>query len=209
MDPNDGELLERWRAGNSASGQALFERYYEAIERFFLNKVNNAVEDLVQETFKRCVEGRDRLKDSEHFRAFLFRIAFNVLQTYIREHYRKGQPVDIDECSVFDLEPGPGTQLGRRREHRILYEGLRRIPVPDQLVLELHYWERATTEEIAQTLDIPVGTARRRLQRARERLEEAMRRLAESPEELHSTLAHLEDWAKECRDLLGSNRNKK
>src|SRR5262245_50722997 len=208
MDPSDRELLERWRAGNSASGEAVVDRYYEAVERFFLNKVN-AVEDLVQETFKRCLEGRDRLKDSEQFRAFLFRIAFNVLHTYIRERYRKGQPVDIDECSIFALEPGPGTQLGRRREHRILLEGLRRIPMADQLILELHYWEYLTTDEIAQTLEIPVGTARRHLVCARNKLEEAMRRLAESPEELHSTLARLDDWAKECRDLLSSKRKKK
>ena len=208
MGPTDGELLERWRAGNSASGEALFERYYDMVERFFLNKVNNAVEDLVQETFRRCVEGYDRIRDNAQFRAFLFAIAFNVLKAHLRERYRDGRAVDIDECSVCDLEPGPGTLVGRRREHRLLLEGLRKIPVADQVVLELHYWENLTTEEIAAVLGVPVGTARGRLGRARDKLDETMRRLAESPQDLTSTLARLEDWAKECRDLMRSDRGK-
>src|SRR5262249_7225174 len=67
VDPSDGELLERWRAGDTRSGEALFERYYDMVERFFLNKVAGSVKDLVQETFMRCVESRERIKDNDRF----------------------------------------------------------------------------------------------------------------------------------------------
>jgi RNA polymerase sigma-70 factor (ECF subfamily) len=106
-----------------------------------------------------------------------------------------------------DLDPGPGTLAVQRREHRVLLEALRNIPIDDQVMLELHYWEDLTTDEIATALDIPIGTSRGRLQRARARLAEVMHRLLESPLELASTGARLDDWAKDCRQHLDGYRN--
>jgi RNA polymerase sigma-70 factor, ECF subfamily len=206
MEPTDEELLGRWQSGDPTSGEALFERHYDIIERFFLNKVPNAVQDLVQETFTRCLSSRTRIRDNNHFVGYLVGIAKNVLHAHLRERYRAAEPLDLEQVSVCDLHPGPGTLVGRRREHRLLLEALRNIPVDDQMILELHYWEDFTTEEIAEALDIPVGTARGRLQRARAKLEEVMHRVAESPNELESTVARLEDWAKECRAHLDSYR---
>ena len=203
MDPTDGELLERWRAGDSESGEALFERYYDILERFFVNKLNDAVPDLVQDTFTRCVQNHDRIRDDQ-FRLYLFGIAYNVLKEHLRARYRGGTPLDMSQASVYDLAPGPVTLVVRRREHRLLLEALRTIPIEDQVILELHYWENLTTDGIAEVLGIPVGTARGRLQRAREKLGEVMQRLTESSQDLTTTVASLEGWAKECRDHLDS-----
>jgi len=205
-EPSDGVLLERWRGGDTASGEALFERYYDMVERFFLNKVASGVQDLVQETFIRCVESRDRIRDDDRFRVYMFGIAYNVLSAHLRERYRGKRAIDFNEDSVHDLAPGPGSVMAQRREHRLLIEALRNIPVDDQVLLELHYWEQLTTNQMAEVLAIPIGTARGRLQRARDRLEAAMQRLAESPQDLASTLARLDDWAAECRERLDSQR---
>jgi RNA polymerase sigma-70 factor (ECF subfamily) len=206
MQTSDGELLERWRAGDSASGETLFERYYDTIERFFVNKVANAVQDLVQETFMRCIEGRERIRDNAQFRLYVYGIAYNVLKEHLRRRYRGGQVLDVSEDSILALDPGPATLVAQRREHRLLLEALRSIPVDDQVILELHYWENLTTEELAEALAIPLGTARGRLQRARAKLGEVMHQLTESRQELTSTMARLEDWAKECRAHLDSYR---
>jgi RNA polymerase sigma-70 factor, ECF subfamily len=206
MEPTDGDLLERWRGGDSSSGELLFDRYYDMVERFFVNKVGSGIADLVQETFTGCVASRERIRDHEQFRLYLFGIAYHVLTAHVRARYRGGPPVDIDEVSMRDLAPGPITLIAQRREHRLLLEGLRNLPVGDQAMLELHYWENLTTEEIAAVLGIPVGTARGRLQRARSKLGEVMHRLTESPHELTSTVARLEDWAKDCRHQLGGER---
>jgi RNA polymerase sigma-70 factor (ECF subfamily) len=203
MEPSDGELLEQWRAGDAVSGEALFERYYDMVERFFLNKIGSGVQDLVQETFMRCVESRERIKDNDRFRMYMFGIAYNVLSGHLRERYRGDRAIDLSEVSVCDVAPGPSSLVANRREHRLLIEALRNIPVEDQVILELHYWEQLSTHEMAEVIGIPVGTARGRLQRARAKLEEVMRRLAETPQDLASTLARLDDWAAECREQLG------
>jgi RNA polymerase sigma-70 factor (ECF subfamily) len=206
MEPSDGELLERWRSGDAGSGEALFERYYDMVERFFLNKVTSGVQDLVQETFTRCVESRERIRDDERFRMYMFGIAYNVLTGYLRERYRGDRAIDLGEVSVCDVSPGPSSLVASRREHRLLIEALRGIPVDDQVILELHYWEQLTTQQMADVIGIPVGTVRGRLQRARTRLEAVMQRLAESPQDLSSTLARLDDWAAECRERFDSYR---
>ena len=206
MDRTDGELLELWRGGDSASGEELFERYYDMVERFFLNKVSQGVQDLVQETFTRCVASRERIRDNEQFRLYMFGIAYNVLKAHLRDRYRRGEQLDVAETSMCDLDPGPGTLAVQRREHRVLLEALRNIAVDDQVMLELHYWEDLTTDQIATSLDIPIGTARGRLQRARARLAEVMHRLIASPLELATTAARLEDWAKDCRQHLDEYR---
>jgi len=203
----DGELLERWRNNDVASGELLFERYYNMVERFFLNKVGDAVPDLVQETFARCIKNHRKIRDNKQFRMYIFGIAYNVLKDHLRKRYRGGQPLNT-EVSVRDIEPGPSTLVARRREHRLLLEALRNIPIDDQVILELHYWENLTTEQIAEALDIPVGTARGRLQRARERLGEVMR-VAESLQDPTTTLACLEDWAQDCRKHLDSYRQRR
>jgi RNA polymerase sigma-70 factor (ECF subfamily) len=207
MEPTDGELLERWRGHDAASGEALFDRYYPMVERFFLNKVGDAVSDLVQETFIRCVENRDKIRDNNQFRLYIFGIAYNVLKAHLRVRYRGGQPVDVHESSVRDVAAGPVTLAVRRSEHRMLLEALRSIPIEDQVILELHYWDNLTTDDIAEALAIPAGTARGRLQRARDKLGDVMHRLTLSAQDLMTTVACLEGWARDCRDHLDSYRD--
>ena len=202
MEQGDSELLLRWRAGDLTAGEALFERYYAMVERFFINKVDTGVGDLVQETFIACVESRDRLKKTSRFRSYLFAVAHNILFRHLRTRYRRGETFDAEAVSVRDLSPGPSSVAVRRTEQRLLLEALRSISVAHQVVLELHYWENMTTAEIAEVLDTPVGTVRSRLQRARSHLEAAMDSLERSPEVLESTKSHLDDWAQQCRQAF-------
>ena len=53
----DGELLERWRAGDQAAGRDLFARYFDPLFRFFANKCNEP-DELVQATFFALVKDR-------------------------------------------------------------------------------------------------------------------------------------------------------
>ena len=203
MAVDDAALLERWRAGDQLAGEELFERYYEPVERFFLNKLSDQVNDLVQETFIACPEGRDRLQDARKFRSYLFTVAHNVLYGFFRRKQASdGQQLDLEDQSVFDLAPGPSTIAVRNSEERLLLEGLRRIPLPYQVLLELFYWENMTSADIAEVLDLPAGTVRSRMRKARTLLERALARLETSPEKLHTTVSGLDDWARQLRERL-------
>ena len=205
MQPSDAELLMAWRAGDAAAGETLFDRYYAPLERFFVNKISSGIGDLVQETLSKCLAARERLDDAGKFRSYLFSIAYNTLFSHLRTRQRHGEEIDVDTVAIATALPGPSSALARKREQRLLLEGLRRIPIADQVLLELHYWEQFTTAEIRAVLGRPRNTIKGRLQRARERLKDAITELADSAEVLHSTLSNLDGWATQCqRELCAS-----
>ena len=201
-DLEDQELLRRWQSGDLGAGHELFHRYYDRVERFFLTKVSQGVEDLVQETFMGCLKGHKDVKDPAKFSHYLFRIAYNVLNTYLRKRYQQGAAWHGEELSVEDIAPGPITILTERQEQRLLLMALRRIPWQMQVMLELHYWEHKTMADIAAIVELKVGTVKSRMSRARELLLDAVVSLDESPELLHSTASNLNDWVENCRQLL-------
>jgi RNA polymerase sigma factor (sigma-70 family) len=198
----DLELLERWRSGARDAGSELFERHFDGICRFFANKVDREVDELVQRTFAACVEGKDRFRGESSFRTYLFGVAHNVLRSHLRRRKRDSERFEPSVTSVHDLGLSPTALLAARREQTLTLQALRRIPVEHQVVLELYYWENMTAKELGQVLEIPEGTARGRIRRAKQLLEAQLRELSESDAELRSTLSGLETWARALRDRV-------
>jgi RNA polymerase sigma-70 factor (ECF subfamily) len=135
------------------------------------------------------------------FRAYLFACARNVLVDHLRGQYRNREDFDPSRLSIADLGTTPSEFAARRREHRLLLEALRRLPVDYQVAIELHDWEGLTGSEVASTLGVPEGTVRTHLARGRKALAE---RLAElEPGALaQSTIDNLERWATSLREQL-------
>lgn len=204
-DDSDAALVEAWRRGDRDAGKRLFTRHYAAVARFFRNKVGDAGPDLIQRTFLACLEGRERFRHDASFRSYLFSIAYKILCKHFREQRRDQARVDFEEDSAHELS-SPISVVAARQEQRLLLEGLRRLPVDYQVVLELHYWEGIRAAELAEILSIPVGTAKTRLRRGRELLEERLRELSASATLLRSTLASLDAWAAQLRlQVLGED----
>ncbi len=197
----DVDLLEAWRAGDRSAGEALFERHFDALFRFFRNKVGDGMDDLVHDTFLACLTG-PAFRGESSFRTYLFAIGRNALHAHLRKLGRARDEVDIGEVSVADLGPSPSSAFARRREERLLLEALRSIPLDLQIALELFYWEDLAGPELAAVLGIPEGTVRSRLRRAREALDERLTQLAEDAEVLASTTTDLDLWARRLRDRV-------
>jgi len=195
----DLELLAAWRAGDTAAGNTLFERYFVPVRRFFRNKVLGDVDDLIQKTFLACVEGRDRFRGDASFRRYLFGVANNILRVHYRGKRKDGDGLDFSTMSAMDLAPTPSQAFALGDEQRIVLEALRRIPLEYQIALELFYWEELPVLELAEVLEVPVGTVKTRLRRGRQLLEQKIGELGASPERLQTTLTNLDKWAKELR----------
>ncbi|PRQ03381.1 ECF RNA polymerase sigma-E factor [Enhygromyxa salina] len=192
----DLELFDAWTDGDRAAAEELFERHFDAIDRFFRNKVVNGNDDLVQQTLTACLESRDRFRRDASFRTYLFAIANNILRSYFRARRRESERLEFTEISACDLAPGPSTLFRARREQQLLLESLRQIPLDYQVVLELYYWEELPGSAIAEIVQLPENTVRSRIRKGKQLLEKKMKALARNPEELESTLEDLEQWVR-------------
>lgn len=202
-DATDVERLEAWRGGDRTAGAKLFEQHFEVVRRFFRSKLEFGVDDLIQQTFLACVESRDRIRGEASFRTYVLAVANNLLRKHLRARYRNGDRIDFGVTSLHDLGPSPSMVIAGRQEQRLLLLALRRLPLDHQIILELYYWERLTSAELARVLDVPHGTARTRIRRAKQLLEEQLEALATDRVLLETTLADLDAWAASLRELVG------
>ncbi len=173
-DRSDEALLAEWSGGDQTAGEALVERHFPTVFRFFHNKVGHAVHDLCQRTFLACLEARERYRGEGKFSTFIYGVARNQLLAYFRKRKSRGRMAAPLQHSVADLGPSPSTMLGRDAEERRLYESICRLPIDLQISLELFYWEDVPSREIAAILDVPESTVRSRLRRARLQLRKAL-----------------------------------
>jgi len=176
----DLELLGAWRDGDIAAGDELVSRHWASISRFFRAKVGDDGADLISQTFLACVESKDKI-EGDNIKAYLFGVARRRLADHLRKRVR-APAIDFTVSSLVDLATGPATAVARRQRSELLRDGLARIPLDDQIALELSYFEAMSTREIADVLEIPENTVRSRLSRAREKLRAALAELA-TPDE--------------------------
>jgi len=202
---SDEELVAAWRKGGREAGERLFRRYFEPVFRFFRNKVDDQIDDLVQQTFAACLEGRHRLRDDAAFRSYLFAAANRVFVDYLRRKYRQSGDVDVGATAVYDLAPGPSTVVRARREQQLLVDALRRLPVMYQVVLEMYFWEDMKGSELAEVLELPLGTVQGRLRRARELLTGTFDAAAEARGLPPLRPLAFEEWAAQLRDDLAGS----
>jgi len=174
-DASDAELLEAWRGGDKRAGEALVARHWASIARFFRSKIGDDGADLISQTFLACVEGRDRIEGE--VKPYLFAVARRRLADHFRSRARS-PAVDFSLSSVIDLGTGPTTHVSRRQRSELLRDALARIPLDDQIALELAYFENLSMKEIADVLELQENTVRSRLSRAREKLREVLAMMA-------------------------------
>ena len=166
---DDLAALQRWRGGDQRAGEELCGRYFDEIHRFFQHKFPNEADDLTQQTFLACVRSRDQFLGQSRFRTYLFAIARNELYTRLRR-IPEFEHVDLEVSSLDELVSSPSSQLRRHEGLGQIRAALRRLPVEQQVLLELHYWHDLDAAALAELLGTSPGTIRVRLLRARRAL---------------------------------------
>lgn len=196
----DLSLLEAWRGGDHRAARELLDRYFPLLYRFFRNKVDGDIDDLVQATFLACTRTRTEVHTS--FRAWLLTIARHELYAHLRKQQRRrtDQELDAEIHSVVDTGTSPSVAAARAQRNRLLLAALRHLPLELQVILELHYWEDLSTSEMADVVGIPQGTVKSRLRRAREQLEAQISAHEADPALVRSTLQDLDGWARKLRE---------
>jgi RNA polymerase sigma-70 factor (ECF subfamily) len=127
-------------------------------------------EDLVQETFARALERFGQLRDPEKARGWLYAILRNAYLQRCRDE-RVGREVPLDAAG--DL-PGPPEGPLPEVEPERLQQALNELPEPFRTPVILFYFEDFSYRDIAEHLDVPVGTVMSRLARAKAHLRQRL-----------------------------------
>jgi RNA polymerase sigma-70 factor (ECF subfamily) len=163
-DDNTQTLLLRWRSGSRDAGDRLLRRYVPVLNGFFGRRASQNADDLVQRTLLACAQGIQRFEGRSTFKSYLLGIARNQFMMWRRAEAYSGYEA-LTQPTL--REDGPSHLAAVRQEHLILLGALRRVEPEFSVVLRMFYWSDRSVEEIAEELDIPVGTVKSRLSRGR------------------------------------------
>lgn len=195
----DLELFEKWQTGDQSAGNALLHRYFQSLYHFFANKVQQDVDDLIQNTLLACARSRDKIRIKSNFRAYLFTVARNELYSYLRKRKRHQDQFDFGVTSIMDIGISPTSQLARNEAYQVLLQALRALPVEQQVLLELYYWEDLSVAELSEVLEIEPPATRARITRARRTLRKHLMDLAGEARPQNERLDDLDAWARSIR----------
>jgi len=166
---SDGELIQQTAGGDRSAFETLYRRYARPVFGLALRRLGDRgrAEDAVQETFASVWRSASSYKPERGPGApWLYAVARNAITD--RGRARTETPAEVPE--QVSNEPGPAdraeTNWTAWRVHRAL-EGL---SPNERTVVELAYWSGLSQSEIAEFLNIPLGTVKTRTRAALHRL---------------------------------------
>ena len=171
------ELILLCQQGDRASFRLLYQRYQQRVRSTLYQLCgNSSLDDLVQEVFLRAWKGLPKLKKAKYFSTWLYRISWNVAtdqrrklargkeKTSFGEKYTDKDRLNYDK----DLSKVQDTpDLMHLHYQDLVQRGLNNLSFDHRSVLVLHDLEDLPQKQVAQILDIPVGTVKSRLFHAR------------------------------------------
>jgi RNA polymerase sigma-70 factor, ECF subfamily len=151
--------------------RALVDEHYALVYRLAFRWCGQAVdaEDLTQQTFLQAYEHRHQLRDPRAAKSWLVTILRRV---FVRSLRRRGGIV----ATAWDASHEPAVDMPDRSEQDELQQALQDLPEEFRLPVVLFYFDQFSYREIADVLEIPLGTVMSRLSRARHALRQKLTR---------------------------------
>lgn len=193
--------------------EILLNECKNAVERFVWFKLSSKADadDILQETYLTAFQKFDTLADKSHFKAWIISIARNKCNDYYR---RKAKSVDVSIDELTE-QPLTASRYGYVEQHDV-YDTLESLSENDKQIIDLFYIQGYTQSEIAQRLNIPVGTVKSRLYTARNnfkrlylpdtiygKVDENMKKLPEIMPEYTITRLDKEPFSVKWEELMG------
>lgn len=162
------ELAERLQAGQAGALEAFIERTQSACSRLAVSilKDPELSRDALQETYIVVYQRIGQLRDPQAIKSWLYRIVSHCCHDILR---RQGKEVQT-EVEVVEVTPDAAEGVGRQDKIRATFA---RLPEIDRTALALREVASLSYEEMAQVLQVPLGTVRSRLAKARQRFIDA------------------------------------
>lgn len=184
----DRELVSAAQKGKPKAFETLLKKYRKSVYYMLLKMVKNAddAEDLTQEAFAKAFNSIEKFDSKYAFSTWLFRIATNNCIDFIRKKRVQtvsiDAPVEGDDGSnmTFDVKDDnldPNQTMLKKQRSQYLNMAIDRLPEKYRILVELRYFKEFSYEEVANELQIPLGTVKAQLFRARELLNQELKNI--------------------------------
>ncbi|MCS6794711.1 MAG: sigma-70 family RNA polymerase sigma factor [Raineya sp.] len=186
------ELIKKAQQGDHNAMTTLMKRYNKALYYVILKIVRNVddAEDITVETFVKAFQSLDKFRFEHPFSSWLFRIGTNHCIDFIRRKKRieiisidqfmkqtDEKNPDKDEFNdVIDEAQNIEANSIKNQQIEVLRLLINKLPTNYRKVLTLRYFEDMDYQQIAEELNIPMGTVKAQLYRAKELLNELIRK---------------------------------
>ena len=178
MSPEEKAVVERCRRGDLAAFNDLVKRYEKQVYNFAFRLTNNYddASDIAQEAFLRVYGAIGNFRGDSSFTTWLYRITTNVFldeRKKARAHPQSSldEYMELDESSVArqieDPSPGPQAINEEAERNRVVQQAVDTLPDYQRAMVVLYHTQQKSYEEIAEIMDLPIGTVKSRLNRAR------------------------------------------
>jgi RNA polymerase sigma-70 factor (ECF subfamily) len=174
-------LLLRARAGDVQAREDLARRSGDAAYRLALQLLGDREQarDVAQDSVMRFFATLGRIDPERPLAPWLLRIVRNrVIDLRRRERSRGGTPQSADTTDGLDeprdATPGPAERSERRELRRVVWSCLARLESSHREILVLRDYQDLSYRDIAEVLDVPIGTVMSRLHTARRKLRDAV-----------------------------------
>ncbi|MBI2855100.1 MAG: RNA polymerase sigma factor [Chloroflexi bacterium] len=160
--------FRRGEPGDIEGFEALYERHKGMVFRTAMGMVGdeNEAQDILQATFIRVYESRHRLDgDEEAFKRWLYRVTVNLSIDVYRKRKRTAT-LSLDHAKSKGFEPEAESTHSKLEARDLVWKALDCLDGKHRSVVVLKYFHGLAYDEIARTLNIPLGTVRSRLNAA-------------------------------------------
>lgn len=183
----DQELVSRVQSGDKRAFDLLVIKYQQKVANLIGRYLRDTTEiqDVTQEAFLKAYRALPGFRGDSAFYTWLYRIAINTVKNYLVAQGRRppGDDVDAEVAEQMDLSSRlretatPERLLLRDEIARNVQEALDELPTDLRTAVVLREFDGLSYEEIANTMECPIGTVRSRIFRAREAIDKRLRPL--------------------------------
>lgn len=173
-------IIQRVLDGDQEAFAQLVQQYEKPVYNLCLRMAGNSddAQDLAQEAFLKAWRGLRFYKFEATFSTWLYRLTSNVCIDFLRQQKRRpttsltvGDEEDESaELEIQDQTPLPEEQVVHREQHKAITEAMNKLDEEFRMLLTLRVMEERSYEQIAEIMDLKVGTVKSRISRAREKL---------------------------------------
>lgn len=158
----------------TAHFQSLVDQWYDPLYRFALSLSRNGDNalDLTQQTFARWAEKGSGLRDASKAKSWLFTVLY---REFLNSQRQQRQETTPDSEDFFESVPADETSSPRSIDGQQAMAALQEIDQAFRAPLVLFYLENHSYKEIAEILEVPIGTVMSRISRGKEQLRRKLR----------------------------------